>query len=191
MKFPARIAVWLLPLLLAGCFHRTQQAKVQPLAPPIEDTPPPKPSPKPTDLPPPVISVPNQTPAQGEQAAAEPLPKPKPPVRHKKTPATGSQPAPNTSNSQVASNGTPSVSAIGKLSSGDPSDLKRETANSISAIEHSLNSIDRKLNDQETKTAGQIREYLKQARAALVSGDVDGAHTLAAKAKVLLGELSR
>jgi outer membrane biosynthesis protein TonB len=188
MKFPARIAVWLLPLLLAGCFHRTQQAKVQPLAPPIEDTPPPKSSPKPADLPPPVISVPNQAPAQGEQAAAEPLPKPKPPVRHKKTPATGSQPAPNT---QVASNGTPGVSAIGQLSSGDPSDLKRETANSISAIEHGLNSIGRKLNDQEMKTAGQIREYLKQARAALVSGDVDGAHTLAAKAKVLLGELSR
>jgi hypothetical protein len=54
-----------------------------------------------------------------------------------------------------------------------------------------LNSIGRKLNDPETKTAAQIREYLKQARGALVSGDVDGARTLAAKAKVLLGELSQ
>jgi outer membrane biosynthesis protein TonB len=188
MKFPARIVVWLVPLLLAGCFHRTQQAKVQPLAPPIEDTPPAKPSPAPTDLPPTVISVPNQTPAQGEQAAAQPLPKPKPPVRHKKPPTQSTQPA---SNSQVASNGTPGVSAIGQLSSGEPSNLKRETANSISAIEHGLNSIGRKLNDQEMKTAGQIREYLKQARAALVSGDADGAHTLAAKANVLLGELSK
>jgi outer membrane biosynthesis protein TonB len=188
MKFPARIVVWLLPLLLAGCFHRAQQAKVQPLAPPIEDTPPAKPSPAPTNLPPPVISVPKQAPAQGDQAAAQPLPKPKPPVQHKKPPAQSAQPA---SNNQVASNGTPGVSAIGQLSSGDPSDLKRETANSISAIEHGLNSIGRKLNDQEMKTAGQIREYLKQARAALDSGDVDGAHTLTAKAKVLLGELSQ
>ena len=40
-------------------------------------------------------------------------------------------------------------------------------------------------------TAAQIREYLKQARVALGSGDVDGASTLAAKAKVLLGELNR
>lgn len=191
MKFPARIVVWLLPLLLVGCFHRTQQAKVQPLAPPIEDTPPAKPSPKPTDLPPPVISVPKQAPAQGEQAAAQPLPKPKPATRHKKTPATSNQPASNTSNTQVASNGTPAVSAIGQLSSGEPSDLKRETANAISAIEHGLNSIGRKLNDQEMKTARQIREYLKQARAALVSGDADGAHTLAVKAKVLLGELGQ
>jgi outer membrane biosynthesis protein TonB len=188
MKFPARIAVWLMPLLLAGCFHRTQQAKVQPLAPPIDATPQPKPSPKPADLPPPVISAPSQAPAQGEQAAAEPLPKPKPPVKHKKPPATNNQPAPN---AQVASNGAPAVSAVGNLSSGDPSDLKRETANSISGIEHGLNSIGRKLNDQETKTAGQIREYLKQARAALSSGDVDGAHNLTVKAKVLLGELSQ
>ena len=33
------------------------------------------------------------------------------------------------------------------------------------------------------KTAAQIREFLKQARQALTSGDVDGAHTLAVKAK--------
>lgn len=188
MKSPARIAVWLLPLLLAGCFHRTQQAKVQPLAPPIEDAPPAKPAPAPNDLPPTVISVPNQAPAQPAQASAEPQPKPKPPVRHKKPPASSSQ---QTSNAQVASNGNPGVSAIGQLSSGEPSDLKRETVSSISAIEHGLNSIGRKLNDQEAKTAAQIREYLKQARAALGSGDVDGAQTLAAKAKVLLGELSQ
>jgi hypothetical protein len=188
MKFPARIVVWLLPLLLTGCFHRTQQSKVQPLAPPIEDTPPAKPSPAPTDLPPTVISVPSQPSTQGDQAAAQPLPKPKPPVKHKKPPA---QSAPQASNTQVATNGAPGVSAIGQLSSGEHSDLKRETANSITAIEHGLNAIGRKLNDQEMKTAGQIREYLKQARAALVSGDADGAHTLAAKAKVLLGELGQ
>jgi hypothetical protein len=188
MKFPARIVVWLLPLLLTGCFHRTPQAKVQPLAPPIEDTPPAKPSPAPADLPPTVISVPSQAPAQTEQAAAEPQPKPKPPVHHKKPPAPSTQQA---SNTQVAPNGPPGVSAIGQLSSGEPSDLKRETASSISAIERGLNSLGRKLSDQEMKTAAQIREYLKQARAALVSGDADGAHTLVAKAKVLLGELSQ
>jgi hypothetical protein len=82
------------------------------------------------------------------------------------------------------------VSAIGQLSSGDHSDLSRETADAIAATERGLNGIGRALNDQEQKTAAQIREFLKQARQALTSGDVDGAHTLAAKAKVLLGELS-
>jgi len=45
MKLSARSAAWLLPLLLTGCPHRTQIAQNQPLAPPIEDTPPPKPEP--------------------------------------------------------------------------------------------------------------------------------------------------
>lgn len=190
MKFPGSTALWLLPLLLAGCFHRNQQAKVQPLAPPIEDAPSARPSQAPANLPPTVITVPSQPPAPSTQASAQPQPqpKPKPPVRHKKPPASSTQQA---SNAQPVYGGTPGVSAIGQLSSGEPSDLKRETASSISAIEHGLNTLGRKLNDQEGKTAAQIREYLKQARTALVSGDVDGARTLAAKAKVLLGELSQ
>jgi hypothetical protein len=52
-----------------------------------------------------------------------------------------------------------------------------------------LNGLNRSLSAAEKKTAAQIREYLKQGREALISGDVDGAHTLAAKAKVLLDEL--
>ena len=86
---------------------------------------------------------------------------------------------------------SPVVSAIGRLSSGDPSDLRQQTVDSIASIERSLNSIGSNLSDQDQHTAAQIREYLRQARDALASGDVDGAHTLAAKAKVLLGELSR
>jgi hypothetical protein len=83
------------------------------------------------------------------------------------------------------------VSAIGQLSSGDPSELQQRTINSIAATERGLSSITRQLSDQEQKTAAQIREFLKEAKAALASGDVDGAHTLAAKARVLLGELSQ
>jgi ribosomal protein S20 len=92
---------------------------------------------------------------------------------------------------QQASNSSTGVSAIGQLSSGEPSDLRRQISNTILATERSLNGITRKLNDQEQKTAAQIREFLKQARAALASGDVDGARTLASKAKVLLGEINR
>ena len=188
MKAPARTVVGLLPLLLlAGCFHfhKTNQTQVQPLAPPIEDTPPPKPAPSPTALPPPVITVPAAAPVP--QPAQETQEKPKPPVRRKK-PAPA-PPAANTT--QQASVGTPGVSAIGQLSSGEPSDLRQQTLNSIAATERGLNDITGKLSDQEKKTADHIREFLKQARTAIRSGDVDGAATLAAKAKVLLGELSK
>jgi hypothetical protein len=103
-------------------------------------------------------------------------------------PANTPQVQPNT---QQAASESPGVSAIGQLSSGDTSNLRQQTLDSIAAIERSLNGIGSSLSDQEQKTAAQIREYLKQARNALASGDVDGAHTLVAKANVLLSELSR
>jgi hypothetical protein len=81
------------------------------------------------------------------------------------------------------------VSAIGQLSTGDEPDLRRQTVDSIAATERGLNGIGRGLNEQELKTAAHIKEFLKQARQALASGDADGAYTLAAKAKVLLNEL--
>jgi outer membrane biosynthesis protein TonB len=177
MKLSAMSAAGLLVLLLTGCFHKTQVAQNVPLAPPIEDTPPPKPEPVPTNLPPPEVTLPEQT--QPEKITPPPEPVKKP-TRHKK---------PANTNTQIASNGTPAVSAIGTLSTGDPPNLRQTTDDSIASTEKALNGMTQKLNDQEQKTAAQIREFLKQARDALTAGDVDGAHTLALKAKVLLDEL--
>jgi hypothetical protein len=176
MKFSARCAVWLLPLLLTGCFHKTQIAQNQPLAPPIEDTPPPKPEPAPTNLPPPEVTIPEQAPPQ-----VAPPPEPvKKPARQKR---------PANTNPQVATNVMPpAVPALGNLTT-DPHNVRQQTDASIQATEKALNGINRKLNDQEQETAAQIREFLKQARQALMAGDVEGAHTLADKAKVLLDEL--
>ncbi|MGA3046096.1 MAG: hypothetical protein ABSD67_05705 [Terracidiphilus sp.] len=184
MKTPARVAAWLIPFLLVGCDHKNI-TQVQPLAPPIEDAPPPQPSPAPTDLPPPVVTVPNQIPTTDTNSNAQTEPPPKPPVKHKRP---QQQPAPST---QQASTEASGVSAIGQLSSGAPSDEKQQTFDSISTLEKGLNSITRSLNDQEQKTAAQIRDWLKKARAALTDGDVDGARTLAAKAKALLTELNQ
>jgi hypothetical protein len=80
---------------------------------------------------------------------------------------------------------------MGQLSLGDATDRRQPTADSIAATERGLGSIHRGLSEPERKTAAQIREFLKQAREALASGDVDGAHTLVLKAGVLLDELSR
>jgi outer membrane biosynthesis protein TonB len=179
MKFPARMIVSLLPFLLAGCAHKPA-TQAQPLAPPIVDTPPPKPAP-PTDLPPPVITVPTPPPPAVD-TTTQTEPEPKPPVKHKKPAATPSD---------QADNEPSSVPAIGTLSSGDPTDKRQQASDSIAATERGLTGITRTLSDQEQKTAAQIREFLKQAREALVTGDVDGASTLAAKAKVLLSELTQ
>lgn len=194
MKFDVRSAALLLPLLLTACAHKNQQAQMQPpLAPPIEDTPPAQPSNAPANLPPPVITVPQ--PAQPKAAnpapsttaqAAQPA---KPPAHHKHAPKPApSRPADTT---ERASSGIPEVSAIGQLSSGDPADLREETSASIADTERRLDAIKRTLSTQEQKTSAQIREFLKQAKAALATGDADGAHTLALKAKVLLDELSQ
>lgn len=177
MKLGARCAGWLLPLLLTGCFHKAQVAQNQPLAPPIEDTPPPKPEPSPSNLPPPEVTIP----VQPIPAQVTPPPEPVKKAPKRKKPAN--------SNPQVASSGMPAVSAIGQLSTADPPNVRQQTDASIQATEKALNGITRPLNDQEQKIAAQIREFLKQAREALTNGDVDGAHTLATKAKVLLDEL--
>jgi hypothetical protein len=175
MRLPARSAAWLLLLLLAGCHHKAQVAHNQPLAPAIEEPPPQLHLPPPSDLPPPEVTATVQQPAPVITQTKESQKKP----AHRKKP-------PNTQQALVAS---PVVSAIGQLTTGDPVDMRQQTDSSIEATEKSLNSINRRLTDQEAKTAAQIREFLKEARAALTAGDIDGAHTLAIKARVLLDEL--
>jgi hypothetical protein len=177
MRLPARSAAWLLPLLLAGCHHKTKVAQNLPLAPAIEEPPPQLHLPPPNDLPPPEVTATVQQPAPVITQPKEPDKKPV----HRKKPANA--------NAQQASIASPAVSAIGQLTTGDPVDVRQQTDASIESTEKSLNSINRGLSDQELKTASQIREFLKEARAALTAGDIDGAHTLAIKAKVLLDEL--
>jgi len=170
----ARSAAWLLPFLLTACFHKAAQVQTKPVAPPLADVN--RPSPESVVLSPAANAIP---------APDLPQFKPAPPRKPVKRSKPASPPT------QQASNGSPGVSAIGQLSSGSPYDVRSQTSDSIAATELKLNAINRKLGGQEQKTAAQIGEFLKQARAALASGDVDGARTLVAKAKVLLGELAR
>jgi outer membrane biosynthesis protein TonB len=184
MKALVKSVALLLPFLLTACVHKNDQAQNKPLAPPIVDKPTTMPIPTPTPLPasaatvPPAPTAQITPPAQPEQKPAK---KPHHPVR---TDTKSTEQA-------SSSNGATEVSAIGQLSPGDPSDLRAETTESIASTEHGLKDINRPLNDQEQKTVAQIKEFLKQARTALTSGDVDGAHTLAVKAKVLFGEISQ
>ena len=186
MKLAASRLAWLLPLLLCACAHNPTQTQMQALAPPIEEVPPP-PDLAPSALPQPVLNIPATQPP----VAVPPEPVKTVPKHHKpaaKTPSQANAPA---SPPQVAEAAPPEENALGKLESPEAPDTKKQTANSIDEVEHGLNSLGRKLNGQETKTSTQIREYLKQARTALASGDIDGAKTLAKKAQALLGELSQ
>lgn len=178
MMGPVKSAAWMLPLLLVtGCFHHDQQARIQPLAPPLVETPPPS-QPEVTTAPePPTV------------AEAEPEPEPPPlptqehkPRAHHKKPAPKDTPPPPT---EVADNAVP---AIGQLSSGDPPNLRWQTQNSIDSIERQLAGM--KVSSEDQKTVEHIKEFLNQAKKALASGDVDGANTLTQKAQVLLAEVA-
>jgi hypothetical protein len=187
MKSPARSIAWLLPFFLAGCsqmpFHKKQPTPARMLAPRAQ----------PSQA---IQLVGIELPLADSVIAAytlytmveeaQPIP---PPVRHRRLP----NPNPDDAGTapEQAPPANPTVSAIGQLSAGDPANSRQETENSIADIERRLNGINRTLSDSEQKTADHIREFLKQARAALTSGDVEGAQTLAAKAQVLLNELTK
>jgi hypothetical protein len=193
MKLHARNVVWLLPFFLTACFNKPHPQPVQQFAPPVSTVP--KPPSLHPELPEAALAIPsepldNDTDAILEEAA-------KPVVRHRKpvakAPTEGADNSPSApGNTQQAENESGEVPAIGTLSSGDPSntsDMRTETLTWIADTERGLKNIGRSLNPEEQKTVSQIRQYIKQARKALSSGDVEGAHTLAAKGKALLTEL--
>jgi hypothetical protein len=192
MTVRARNVMWLLPLLLTACVHPPKPQLNQQYAPPVSTVP--KPPVLHPDLPLAVLTLPSESVETDTDSILEASAKPA--IRRKKpaVKATSESPesAPSSAGStqQAASDTPPEESAIGVLSSGDPPDLRRETTDTIADTERGLKDLGRNLNNQEQKTAAQIRQFIRQARKALGSGDVDGAHTLAAKAKVLLSELS-
>jgi hypothetical protein len=184
MKLGARKVAWLLPLLLSACVHNTNQSQVQSLAPPIEDAPPPPPDTAPANLPAPVITIPKTD--KPVVVVQEP---PKQPPKHKKQPPK-TTPADSQAGQQVAANTPPSeVNAGGTFATPEKPDEKKLAEDSITEVEKGLNGIAHKLSETDEKTSLQIKEYLKEARAALNTGDVDGAKTLTVKAKALLSEL--
>lgn len=181
MKLPVRSALLLLPLLLTGCsilpFHRTHSTQARTLAPHLH---PPQSIPLTEVQLPPEDTVIAANTIYNMWIEAQPI---VPPVKRRRLP--------NPADAATAPDLTPSpaVNAIGQLSSGDGADFRQQTENSIADIERRINGIHRTLSDPEMRTVDHIREFLKQARAALASGDVEGARTLATKAEVLLEEL--
>ena len=87
---------------------------------------------------------------------------------------------------------TSTSTPIGQLTAGptqDTSGSRQQAATLIDSTQRGVASL-RNLNGDQNKTVAQIRSFLDQAERALNNGDVDGAHTLATKAKTLLDELT-
>lgn len=183
MKLPVRSVVWLLPLLLTGCFrrplHKTQPTPASLLAPRL----------KPSHT---IDTVTIQLPAADLLLAAYPMDNFRVPTQPIRQPFRHRRPAPDdAANPSDAALPAPAVNAIGQFSSGDAADSRQQTEDSIAAVERRLGGINRPLNDSEQRTADHIREFLRQARAALASGDLEGANTLAGKAQALLAGLTK
>jgi hypothetical protein len=97
---------------------------------------------------------------------------------------------------QTANSGAASteVSPIGQLSStgeGTTSQGRHDIEQLIASIESGLNNIKRPLSTEEQATSTQIKTFLTKAKQELIDNDLDGAQTLATKAKVLLEELTK
>jgi hypothetical protein len=87
---------------------------------------------------------------------------------------------------------TTQPTSIGILTAGptpDNTGSRQQAADLIDSTSRGVNSLHNLKGDQN-KTVAQIRSFLDQAQRALHNGDVDGANTLATKAKTLLDELT-
>lgn len=84
------------------------------------------------------------------------------------------------------------MTPIGLLTTA-PEAISRRDARSIEAeigaIHNRIHTIHRALNASEEQTVTEIQTFLRKAQNALQAGDLDGAHTLTVKARVLLSEL--
>jgi hypothetical protein len=194
MKAASTIAV-LVPLcILAGCRHKVQAtpppaAQVYSPSAVAGNAPPPQlPPPKQPDVKPPAPDVAKQPPPP--KAKKQPSHKPKPTEATQAAKDAAAQAA----TQQASAGQPPEMSPIGQLSSsGEHSGVPSRHAiqELINNVEKGLSGIEPSLAKDEKLTATQIHTFLTKAQQALDQDDLDGANTLATKAKVLLSELTK
>jgi ribosomal protein S20 len=85
------------------------------------------------------------------------------------------------------------VTAIGALTAGGETSpqTKQEAEDLIASIEKRLNAFPTPTTDDQRAQISKVRNFWRDAQAALKSGDAEGAKTLATKAKLLLDDLEK
>ena len=165
-----------------GCVHRKVKAVVLPQAtvPVSVDNPSDS-----ADLP---MIEPKPVP-EGPVPTAEAASKPK---RERRKPAKAAPvvPPPAAPNPTAA---TEDASAIGALTAGGDSSPQKlqEAADLIASNEKRLKALPDSVVNAQRSQVSTIRNFQRQAQEALNSGDLEGAKTLATKAKLLLYDLDR
>jgi ribosomal protein S20 len=88
---------------------------------------------------------------------------------------------------------SPEVAAIGSLTAGGEANpqTKQEAADLIASIEKRLTALPAQTLDDQKAQISKVKNFLRDAQAALKSGDAEGAKTLATKAKLLLDDLEK
>ncbi len=217
MNSAGKVAVLiLLTALVAGCTHKAKttpppaaQAPTIPVSTLTKNAPPPQlpPAKLPkinppgtentaSNNPPPKSHKPNhhnsKHPVEATTAEPEATTKDQPTAT---VPAPAQPPPSTTSPPQQASSGAATdVSPIGQLSAaGDSSNTpgRQDVLDEINFTETGLNNIKRTLTKEEQVTATQIRTFLAKAKDALKLEDLDAAHTLVTRARILLDELTK
>lgn len=169
-----------------GCSHlpwrKTPPPKAQ--APAIVPKPAP-PAPVPAPAPKPVVPPP---PAPAPAPAAAPKPVKKHVYHHKHK--SVAKPATTT----TAPPAPQANSLAGMLSEGDAAGnpaLRKQTSALIATTERRLQLLPPARAASRKNTVTQVRLFLSQARQALAMNDLQGANTLATKAKILVDELRK
>lgn len=172
---------------LTGCRHKPVLPPLPPVIQPVPLISSPQPDPPPmippvqVDLPPvPVAS--GATPhrerrrrAAGSPSSAAPLP----------PAASSAADTPTTPPSEDA--------AIGALSLGGEASpqAQKEATDLIASIQRRLKALSSRKGKEDRAQISRIRNFAQQAQQALDSGDVEGAKTLATKARLLLDDLEK
>jgi hypothetical protein len=151
------------------------------------------------ESPPPTVGTSNTPPVKVTQAKPKRAPKkgsgkgptPVDTAAAAATPPPAPAPAPPPVDTAAAA--TPSASPIGELSTGDDANPQKQqdALDLITSSERRLQELSKTATQQQRTQLRKVSYFLRQARQALGTGDVEGAKTLATKAKVLLDDLSK
>ena len=166
-------------LSLAGC-HRNPKviAAAAPPPPPLETV----------SVPPP--THPTEPMPEAPVIASPDLPLTVPPVRRPQPPRRRPAPTPQTQTAAAAP--APAPMDLGNLTTGGESTntaLLQQTDDLLKAQTRRLNAIPSATIALHSQQIEQARLFLKQASDAWTKQDIEGARTLATKAKVLLDEV--
>lgn len=177
----------LLCLGAAGCRHKKVQPVVLPQQTPVAL------EPVKTPEQPPMLETPKpeQPPVPVASAASRPMPRKK---RSKPAVAAAPPPAPVEPPTQtVTAEGSPVATAIGELTPGGEQNSKtlQEASDLIASNEKRLGALSETKAKTQRSLISKVRNFQREAQQAMQSGDLEGAKTLATKAKLLLDDIEK